>query len=332
MDHTALTRILETYHLTPVSFLPCQKGYRNKNYGVVLADGRTINLIIYKSGSSTELNIRRAHTVASALANALPVRLPITSRLLCVRRADYTNLACIYTYLPGHTIAWEAYTRAHLKLLGAAMGTMHATLAPAGRLITNPVAEQYIQTTDCMQRYFRQPGVISAMRHKLGVQLPGQPPQDLRRILGYCRYLPGQQALHMDFVRGNILFDNKPQVTGIIDFEKAAYGHPVFDIARTLAFLLVDCKYTPAAKIRKYFLHSGYRKRSAMTYQRLVIRKGDERIDVLESLLDLFLLYDFYKFLRHNPYEALAQNEHFVRTRNLLLARGQLVAGEPAIR
>ena len=57
-----------------------------------------------------------------------------------------------------------------------------------------------------------------------------------------------------------------------------------------------------------------------------VLSRGGGRLDIsarrlLEPLLDAFLLYDFYKFLRHNPYESLSANEHFTRTRDLLLAR-----------
>ena len=118
----------------------------------------------------------------------------------------------------------------------------------------------------------------------------------------------------MDFVRGNILFaeDEKAQITGVLDFEKATWGPPVFDIARTLAFLIVDCKYKDEAKVRKYFLHSGYNKRGQAEF---------EPTELLEDLLNFFLLYDFYKFLRHNPYESLKDNEHFVRTRDFLLKR-----------
>jgi len=125
----------------------------------------------------------------------------------------------------------------------------------------------------------------------------------------------------MDFVRGNILFDEGVHITGVLDFEKASHGHPLFDIARTLAFLLVDCKYKTEAQVRKYFLLSGYNKRGTGDFK---ITAMNARL--LEQLVELFLLYDFYKFLRHNPYEALPQNEHFVRTQALLLQR-QLLAG-----
>ncbi len=121
---------------------------------------------------------------------------------------------------------------------------------------------------------------------------------------------------------GSNLTVNNVTVTGILDFEKTAYGHPLFDIARSLAFLLIDCKYKDAAKIRKYFLQSGYAKRGQTTLPLINLHTRDTSVSLLEQLIDLFLLHDFYKFLLHNPYESLARNEHYQRTEQLLLERG----------
>ena len=44
-------------------------------------------------------------------------------------------------------------------------------------------------------------------------------------------------------------------------------------------------------------------------------------LGILEPLVAMMLLYDFYKFLRDNPYESLDKNHHFRRTRDILIAR-----------
>jgi len=93
---------------------------------------------------------------------------------------------------------------------------------------------------------------------------------------------------------------------------------PAFDISRTLAFLLVDCKYKLSAEVRKYFLRSGYEKRGQGELP-------DSRL--VQALTGLFLLYDLYKFLRHNPYESLHQNQHYIRTVDELTGR-RLVASQ----
>ena len=70
--------------------------------------------------------------------------------------------------------------------------------------------------------------------------------------------------------------------------------------------------------MRKYFLGSGYRKRGRGTVA------FDNKQDILEALITMFLTYDFYKFLRQNPYESLMENHHFIRTERMLRDRGVL--------
>jgi Ser/Thr protein kinase RdoA (MazF antagonist) len=198
----------------------------------------------------------------------------------------------------------------HLKQLGQCMSDMHAVLSSFDYSGLPSVAGEYAATAERMQRYFADSGVAHAMQQKLGLTLNQNIFDGLQRMLAWARTLPGTHALHMDFVRGNILFTDGPQVTGVLDFEKTAAGNAAFDVARTLAFLLVDCKYKQPDKIRKYFLQSGYDKRGSVPLPPL---------QLIDSLVPMFLLYDFYKFLRHNPYEPLTKNEHYIRTRDILL-------------
>lgn len=112
---------------------------------------------------------------------------------------------------------------------------------------------------------------------------------------------------------GDMLQLGNVAVSGILDLEKASYGHPVWDVARSLGFLLVDCP-KPADKIFRYFIQSGYRKRADQTIA----------LPLLNEALNIFLIYDFYKFLRDNPYESLAQNHHYQGTRDILTKIGML--------
>jgi hypothetical protein len=248
----------------------------------------------------------------------------------------------------------------HLKLLGKTMSDMHAGLAAyrdksqetrvkssgkghktAGHcVILNSfqdlpkVTEEYQTITARMKRYFANPNVRKALAEKLNLSVDPRVFTSFHGLLEQAKKLPDQQPLHMDFVRSNILFDNNEDskliISGIIDFEKAAVGPPVFDIARTLAFLLVDCKYKQPEKIIKYFLCSGYNKRGAadFTVRHSRPRSGRGQATcgnpvnndgTLESLINLFLFYDFYKFLHHNPYESLHKNEHFTRTQDQIV-------------
>jgi Ser/Thr protein kinase RdoA (MazF antagonist) len=330
MQEELVGRMVRKYGYEPVRVLPPQKGYRNQSWPVVVKGGETLNLILYKREPDMVKRIKRADSIAAcASTQGLPVRTSLSPRIIRLRAGEYTRYGALYTYLPGATIPWEAYTMEHIKTLGAMLSRLHEALRGRPLEPVLFVHEEYSRLTARMSEYFGEPGVTAAMQSKLHLHIDSSCLTFFNQLLRYCCHLPGQQWLHMDFVRGNILYgqdtSGKPIITGVLDFEKTAYGHPAFDLARTLAFLLVDCKYKDEAKIRKYFLPSGYNKRGPAHFRNFQIKLPDgSTYDLLETLIDLFLIYDFYKFLRHNPYEALRANEHFVRTRDLLFHRGRL--------
>ncbi len=334
MSELILRRILDAYGASYQSIGPPQKGYRNSSYAVSLTDGRMLNLILYKSEPDILARIKRANKVANFVAaQGLPSRQSFDKRIIKLQSGELAKYAALYYYLPGDTIPWEAYTKDHLKLAGMAMSVMHQHL----RHLPLPgphVSGEYLRINKRMSHYFNSESVQMALYKKLQLRVSQGIFTKNRVCLQACYTLPNQHMLHMDFVRSNLLFkateqddifvENGLALSGILDFEKTAHGHPLFDIARTLAFLLVDCKYKPPADIKKYFLRSGYAKRGGVAIKNIVLSREGRRINVLEALLEFFLFYDFYKFLRHNPYEFLAQNEHFMRTRDMLLERQML--------
>ena len=316
-------RILEKYGITHATVGQVQKGYRNESHPVFMHDGTVRNLLIFKNESQILTRITRADQASKALAlRGLPVRERHDPRLLRVKDGVYAGL---YTYLPGATVPWEAFTKKHMKLLGWAMADMHAIWRVSEPSDGRQVQSELLPLIDRMQRYFDQADVRKAMGQKLGVQLLVSP-GNYAQLVTKVSTLDGQHTVHMDMVRGNVLFGvaqpsehwqiDGMALTGVIDFEKAAIGHPLFDLARTMAFLLVDSP-KPRAKIDKYFLDSGYHKRGGAVLP-------DPRL--LEPLIRLFLLHDFYKFLRHTPYESLADNYHYLRTRELLKTYGMISA------
>jgi len=203
---------------------------------------------------------------------------------------------------------------------------MHTALDNIPKTPLPHVVGEYLNIAKRMHSYFSDPQVCSALQQKTGLSVNEKVFKTILITLRVCEKLPNQQVLHMDFVRSNILFsgsqdNSKLAISGILDFEKTAYGHIVFDIARTMAFLMVDCKNKTPGQVHKYFLISGYIRRGGNGFQNIILNVKDRKINVLDSLINLFLLYDFYKFLRHNPYEYLYQNEHFIKTKKLLLER-----------
>jgi Ser/Thr protein kinase RdoA (MazF antagonist) len=332
-SYELIERIANAYGAEATRVHRPQSGYRNQSFALDLADGGRANLIVYKREDHILPRIQLANTLGTYLHElGLPVRHPLDSRITAISGGRGTRYAALYNYLPGHTIAWEGYTRHHIKLMGQAMSHLHDALrqtdAPAPR-----VADEYGAIFRRMHNYFTDPRVAGAIADKLGLKLDPYQIVRQQRLLHHSRTFPAAQLLHLDLVRSNLLFgtsldDPKARfkrggivLTGIIDFEKAAIGHPLFDIARTLAFLMVDCESKTPKQIRKYFLQSGYNKRGPAQYR----PEWDRLIDYF---VDLFLLYDFYKFLKHNPYESLSENHHFRRTRDLLLQRHLLISLE----
>ncbi|HZP55705.1 MAG TPA: phosphotransferase [Candidatus Saccharimonadales bacterium] len=323
-SHKFVSDILRKYNIDYDSVLPVQRGYRNLVFPIKKSDSTLLNLIIYKNEDNIISRITTANSISNYLAfNGLPVRRTYDDRILVLKSISGIRHVSLYEYLHGDTIPWDAYTRQHIKLLGQYMAKIHTQLK--GQVIQVPsVEEEYLQICSRMQLYFSDNGVKSALGQKLGITIEPNKVSQYIQILKLSKKLKGRQLLHMDFVRSNILFSEKEKldISGIIDFEKAAFGHPIFDIARTLAFLYVDCN-KPPVKIHRYFLIDGYIRHGKGKFSNILFHHTH---DLLTLLIEIFWFYDFYKFLRHNPYEDLAHNKHFHKTKEFLLTSGAITA------
>ncbi len=316
LSEAVLLEVAAMYGLKVASFGAVEGGYRNLSHSFLTSDGQNLNFILYKHEPDSISLIRRVNKLGSYVAmKGLPARRPYDERIIKVGR----RYGSLYEYLPGQTIPWESYSMKHIKLLGYALAEFHTAAEDFEGNLPN-VEDVYTEITGRMKKYFADKNIVRAIEQKLGVTITLP---DFPSLLGSTKKLTERNVLHMDFVRSNLLFsENGPlrvgsvAMSGILDLEKAARGHKLFDIARTLAFLLVDCP-KPAEKTYKYFLDSGYRKRGGGDLK-LVKLNGD---NLLEQLVTMFLAYDFYKFLRQNPYESLAENHHFKRTERILRER-----------
>jgi len=314
MYESVLLNVLSAYEINHQQIFDCQKGYRNEIWPVLTNDDQMINVTFFKREPGIVDRANRADDVSEYLwKKGMPVRRRIYSRIIQLKSNDQVVYAAVYNYLPGKTISWEAYSMEHIKTLGAKMSDMHFIMASKSTDKLPSVYDEYLGIVNRMVTYFNDLEINYAISDKLHLKINIDVLKQLIKLLERMKLLPGQQALHMDFVRGNVLFIDK-EISGIIDFEKTVIGHCVVDIARTLAFLLVDCKYKTNEKVYKYFVYSGYQKRG------LNKDIGDNAIR--SKFVVMFLMYDFYKFLRHNPYEFLEQNEHFIRTKDILIKCG----------
>ncbi|MBN2015383.1 phosphotransferase [Candidatus Dojkabacteria bacterium] len=305
-------------------------GFRNICFKVSSQKGDFV-LIVYKDEPEIKKTIINAHLVAKLLQEKeFPTRIPLTTKggheYKRFKFGNCYHYVALYKLLEGSTIPWEAYTRRHLKSMGKTFSDMHYALKKIynSHLITHNLsnwADITQREITAMEEYFK--GVEPWTSKKLKVRL------NWERIKRVFETITKREAtsekresiLHYDFVRGNILFSEEFDssldiypITGILDFEKTCIGPEIADIARTLAFLIIDCKYKSEETIRKRFLISGYERRG-----RNKLPFANLSDPLLENLMAFFWLRDFWKFLVHNPYEYLYMNEHYIRTKDRLV-------------
>lgn len=330
MNNRIVHDILVQYGIEAIHILEPQKGYRNESHPLTTSDGTQLNLIIFKREHGMLARVRRADAISDYLhSQGFNTRQTYDQRITQLKNTHNIGYARMYYYLPGSTISWEAYNQKHLKLLGKTMSDMHHSLNDAPHSLNQvlpSVITEYTAILSAMKGYMQVQTTADAVAAKLKLSVDTDRFAVWRHMLFACKTIPQQQALHMDFVRSNILFEDslEARISGVLDFEKTAFGPPIFDIARTLAFLLVDCKYKTNEQVIKYFLHSGYIKRGKALFRNPTIKKRTVRTQLLDELVLMFLCYDFYKFLKHNPYESLRDNEHYMRTQQLLVTAGVL--------
>lgn len=337
MRDSLVDKILNIYRIKPTKIESAQSGYRNKSYQIIIKGRPSLNLIIYKNEPDILKKIKAADSVSDYLnKKGFPTRLNISNKILSIRYLNTIKYAAIYNYLPGKTIPWEAYSMEHIKLLGQMMSDMHKCLRTL-EIYTDSnnsfnVVNNHKQLLNYINKYFVNNGVKNAISQKLGLIINFNMIDNLILFLDKLAQLNNFQVLHMDMVRGNVLFDNSSQkhlhnklfISGVLDFEKTSYGPVIFDIARTLAFLIIDCKYKTENKIRKYFLISGYNKRGKNNFRDQFFTTPIGLVSSLNTLINLFMFHDFYKFLLNNPYEYLHLNEHYIRTRDYLIKQQYL--------
>lgn len=315
----------QKYNINISEIKRLEGGFRNICYKV-RSGRKKYTLIIYKKEKGIKKLIENAHFVAEHLnEKGFPVRIPKKSEsgstIIRVRLPDGYHYCVLYNYLPGTTIPWEAYTRRHIKSIGKTLSDIHYALRGVKNSQLPYWTDLCREEIGQMQKYFLR--VEPWIERKLSVKLNWGSIEEIFKMIEQRLATSSirENVLHYDFVRGNILFSDKLDkeldicpITGVLDFEKVCLGHELVDVARTLAFLIIDCKYKKEAVVRKRFLESGYNKRGRNSLHLIAAEEN-----FFEYLLAFFWLRDFWKFLLHNPYEDLYLNEHYKRTRNKLL-------------
>lgn len=350
IDEKLINRVLSLYGINDadIRILPFQAGYRNNIVPVELKSKQKLALIFYKAEAGILKKIKTANYVSDYLAlKNWPTRQVKTAKnhkqtIVQIAHKNKRFYCCLYNYLPGQTINWESYSKKHLKLLGQVLGYLHADLSEIEDRSMNLFDKEILNLEKIlkeMNTYFKQDEVLLALEQKLKIKINFKIFVQFEQLLSALSKIENQQVLHLDFVRGNILFDRQKitpnnqkfalvddgfqpknqslTISAVLDFEKTSVGPLILDLSRTLAFLLIDCKHKSEYEVKKLFLNAGYYKRG---------QQNLPDIHLLNITVAFYLFYDFYKFLKHNPYEFLEQNEHFVRTKDWLIRQKLLIS------
>lgn len=313
-----LNNLSNTYGLEFIQILNhSEKGYRNKNLILKTTD-KSYNLVIYKREKGILTTIKSTNQFYKYLnSNNIPTRKVIRTKskkdIIVLKSNNINYYASLYSFIEGSTLPWEGWNKSHLKTIGCILALIHSFKIPEDLNYLSNVVDIEIEHLNRMQTYFSNEDVSKALSIKLKLIVNKDYLESFYSTFTILRSQKNISLLHMDLVRGNVIWNNK-NLAGIIDGEKVCKGLPIFEIARTFSFLLVDCKYKTAKEVFKYFLVKGYLKETSLFNGEL-----------LQTLVDFYLIYDFYKFLKHSPYESLEKNEHFLRTRFILLKRKILI-------
>ncbi|MBD3329774.1 phosphotransferase [Candidatus Dojkabacteria bacterium] len=314
-----------------------EQGYMNLVFRIG-SEKTSYICIIYNrnryNDSKAQRYLSKSYQAAEFLSqNKIPVRTAYKNRNGgLISRADFGDgkqrLFGLYKFLSGSTIPWESYTRRHLRSLGRTLNQIHRTWAEYENATGDFVKwNEYIEKdSKSMLEYFNRNEKF--IKIKLGVKLDFSAYDLLIKSI-QTTFQTGFQLIHCDFVRGNILFSQKklPKVypiTGVLDFEKVMAAPIQVDLARTLAFLLVDCKYKTREEIIKYFITEGYLWK---------VEKGipDSKLNFneIQKLVNYFWMRDLWKLLQCNPYEDLSLNFHYDKTVQKLIKQKLILSIDP---
>src|SRR4030088_3203077 len=97
----------------------------------------------------------------------------------------------------------------HMKLLGQSMSSLHSALREFRTSDLPAITDEYSVILQHMQVYFSDSSVTGTLKHKLGLVIKPQKLKWLEVVVQAASMVSDQRyhALHMDFVRSNVLFE-----------------------------------------------------------------------------------------------------------------------------
>lgn len=242
-------------------------GRINRNYKLTGEDGSEYCLKVY-SDSVLEKRLRDGLEVTSYLSHlGFPVpRVVHTKQGEAVLHTSLGRYLLLY-FLPGRNLMRNEVGTAECYGMGAMLGRLHHSLRffpNADRLhdsLWRGSKESLPRVFDLLKLVQAKPEpddfdrfVMESMTYRIQVMQSVE--------VGPEQFLHLQrQALHGDYHLGNVLFDVRGAVSGVLDFDQTCYSFPAWELMRALGFTCFNngqFNYDLAAAIiRGYIGHGG---------------------------------------------------------------------------
>lgn len=243
-----------------------EAGRINRNYRVTSHQGKEFCLKVY-SDAVPEHRLLAGLQVTSYLA---PLGFPVPrvvhtlSDELVLHTAEGRYL--LLHFIPGRNLPRETVGSAECYGMGAMLAHLHHSLRffpTADKLFDN----LWRGSEFSLPRVFDLLNVIQSKDPHDDFDLFAISSLTYRiRVMQELEVGPTQffhlrrQALHGDYQLGNVIFDSKGSVSGILDFDQTCFGFPAWELMRAIGFTCFDGKdfsYNLASAMLKGYASNG---------------------------------------------------------------------------
>lgn len=261
-----LSLLVEHYGKKVTQWELMTTGRINRNFRLMDQDGKEYCLKVY-SESVLEKRLQDGLEVTSYLS---PLGFPVprvvhTKQNQAVLHTAQGRYLLLY-FLPGRNLLRHEVGTAECYGMGAMLGKLHHSLRffpNADRLhdsLWRGSKESLPRIYDLLKLAQAKPVlddfdrfVIESMTYRIQVMQSAE--------VGPEQFLHlKRQALHGDYHLGNVLFDLKGAVSGVLDFDQTCYSFPAWELMRAIGFTCFDSgqfNYTLASAVVKGYMDSG---------------------------------------------------------------------------
>lgn len=159
----------------------------------------------------------------------------VTPSVIQLDRSAFRWMA-VYRGVAGHSIPWSDYSEPQIISAVRYLALIHE----AGRSFAG--RNSLVQLSERLDRWPDKAADSAGPDYRVNQEVLAQ---IKTRLDALNRDQTAHTVLHGDFGRANIIFQGE-EVAGVVDFDRAGIGHPLFDLGRFTSYLLLDTRLSRA--------------------------------------------------------------------------------------